>query len=80
MDWWWVGAEQAVSLTEAIKAVTVYAAEQIGMQDRLGALAAGKEVDLTILDGDLYKADPENMKDIKISQTWVGGKKCTKRE
>jgi predicted amidohydrolase YtcJ len=80
MDWWWVGAEQAVSLTEAIKAVTVYAAGQIGMQDRLGALAAGKEVDLTILDGDLYKADPENMKDIKISQTWVGGKKCTKRE
>ena len=68
-----VGAEQAVSLTEAIKAVTVYAAGQIGMQDRLGTLDAGKEADLTILEGDPYKTDPDKIMDIKVSETWVGG-------
>ena len=70
-----VGAEQAVSLTEAIKAVTVYAAGQIGMQNRLGTLDAGKEADLTILEGDPYKVDPNKIMDIKVSETWVGGRK-----
>jgi predicted amidohydrolase YtcJ len=70
-----VGAEQAVSLTEALKAVTVYAAGQIGMHDRLGTLEAGKEADLTILEGDPYKVDPDKIIDIKVSETWVSGKK-----
>jgi predicted amidohydrolase YtcJ len=70
-----VGAEQAVSLTEAIKAVTVYAAGQIGMHDRLGTLEAGKEADLTILEDDPYKVDPDNIMDVKVSETWVGGRK-----
>jgi predicted amidohydrolase YtcJ len=70
-----VGAEQAVSLTEAIKAVTVYAAGQIGMHDRLGTLEAGKEADLTILEDDLYKVDPDKIMGVKVSETWVGGRK-----
>jgi len=70
-----VGAEQAVSLTEALKAVTVYAAGQIGMQDRLGTLEVGKEADLTILERDPYKTDPDKIMDIKVSETWVGGRK-----
>ena len=53
--------------------MTVYAAGQIGMQDRLGTLDAGKEADLTILEGDPYKTDPDKIMDIKVSETWVGG-------
>jgi predicted amidohydrolase YtcJ len=68
-----VGADQAVSLTEAIKALTVHAAGQIGMQDRLGTLDVGKEADLTILESDPYKVDPDRIMDIKVSETWVGG-------
>ena len=45
-----VGPEQAVSLTEALKAVTINAAGQIGMADRIGSLEAGKEADVTILE------------------------------
>jgi predicted amidohydrolase YtcJ len=70
-----VGPEQAVSLTEALKAVTVYAAGQVGMQDRLGTLEAGKDADLTILEADPFKADADRIKDIKVSETWVGGRK-----
>jgi predicted amidohydrolase YtcJ len=70
-----VGAEQAVSLTDALRAVTIHAAGQIGMADELGTLESGKLADLTILEEDPYKVDPAGLMDIKVSQTWVGGRK-----
>jgi predicted amidohydrolase YtcJ len=70
-----VGAEQAVSLTEALRAVTLYAAGQIGMADQLGTLQAGKFADLTILEKDPYTVDPDALMSIAVSQTWVGGRK-----
>lgn len=71
-----IGKNQAVSLTDALKAVTVHAAGQIGMHDRLGSLERGKEADLTILESDPYKVDPEAIAEIKVSETWVAGKKA----
>jgi adenine deaminase len=45
-----VGPDQAVSLDDAIRAVTINAARQIGQGDRLGSLEKGKEADFTILE------------------------------
>jgi predicted amidohydrolase YtcJ len=70
-----IGPEQAVSLTEALKAVTIYAAGQIGMADRLGTLEVGKEADLAILEQDPYDTDPDKLMSVKISETWVAGRK-----
>ena len=70
-----VGPEQAVSLTDALRAVTVHAAGQIGMADQLGTLESGKLADLTILEKDPYKVDPDALMNIKVSETWVGGQK-----
>jgi predicted amidohydrolase YtcJ len=70
-----VGPEQAVSLTEALKAVTVHAAGQIGMAQELGTLENGKLADLTILEKDPYAVDPDAIMGIRVSETWVGGKK-----
>lgn len=36
----------------ALEAVTVRAAEVLGVADRIGSLAAGKDADLIIIDGD----------------------------
>jgi len=47
-----VGPDQAVSLDDAIRAVTINAARQIGRGDRLGSLEKGKEADFTILESD----------------------------
>jgi predicted amidohydrolase YtcJ len=44
-----VGPDQAVSLDDAIRAVTIDAARQLGQSDRLGSLEKGKEADFTIL-------------------------------
>ena len=70
-----VGPEQAVSLTEALKAVTINAAGQIGMAERIGSLETGKEADITILESDPYKVDPGALMGIKVSETWVAGRK-----
>jgi predicted amidohydrolase YtcJ len=68
-----VGPDQAVSLDDAIRAVTIDAARQLGQGDRLGSLEKGKEADFTILESDPYKVRPDAIADIKVSETWVAG-------
>ncbi len=70
-----VGSDQAVSLDDAIRAVTIHAARQIGQGDRLGSLEKGKEADVTILESDPYKVSPDAIADIKVSETWVAGER-----
>ena len=70
-----VGPDQAVSLDDAIRAVTIDAARQIGQGDRLGSLEKGKEADFTILESDPYKVSPDAIADIKVSETWVAGER-----
>ncbi len=55
--------------------MTIHAAHQIGMGDRIGSLERGKEADLVILESDPYKTKPEKLGDIKISETRVAGEK-----
>ena len=45
------------------------------MADQLGTLESGKLADLTILEQDPYKVDPDALMSIKVSETWVGGQK-----
>ncbi len=70
-----IGAEQAVAVEDAIRAVTTMAAAQIGQAERIGSLEAGKEADFVILEKDPFKVDPETIMNIKVSETWVGGDK-----
>jgi predicted amidohydrolase YtcJ len=70
-----IGPDQAITLEQALMAVTINAARQIGMEDLIGTLETGKEADLTILESDPFKTDPEQITAIKISETWVGGEK-----
>ena len=69
------GPDQAVSLDDAIRAVTIDAARQLGQGDRLGSLEEGKEADFTILESDPYKVSPDAIADIKVSETWVAGER-----
>jgi predicted amidohydrolase YtcJ len=70
-----IGADQAISIYEALKAITIHAARQIGLEDSIGTLERGKEADLTILESDPYKVSPDAISDIKVSETWVAGER-----
>jgi predicted amidohydrolase YtcJ len=41
----------------------------------LGTLESGKLADLTILEKDPYAVDPDTLMTIRVSETWVGGRK-----
>ena len=70
-----IGADQAISVDEALRAITIHAARQIGLENTIGTLEPGKEADLTILEGDPFKSDPDKISAIKVSETWVAGEK-----
>jgi len=70
-----IGPDQAVSVEEALKAVTSAAAAQIGQGDRIGSLEPGKEADLVILERDPFKVAPDEIMKSKVSETWVAGEK-----
>lgn len=70
-----VGADVALTVDEALRGVTFYAARQMGLSDEIGSLESGKEADLTILESDPYTTDLEKIMDIKVSETWLSGEK-----
>lgn len=67
-----IGAAQALTVEEAIRAHTIDAAFSIGMEDRLGSLETGKLADLVVLDGDPFAA-PEAVAEMEIWMTVLAG-------
>jgi predicted amidohydrolase YtcJ len=68
-----VGADQELSVEEALAAHTINAARAIHMEDRIGSLEAGKLADFAVLDGDLLATPPEAIRDVPVWMTVVGG-------
>ena len=65
--------EQAISVTEALKMWTIWAAKSMGQADVKGSLELGKYADLTVLSDDIFTMPKENLKDVKALKTIVGG-------
>jgi predicted amidohydrolase YtcJ len=70
-----IGPDQAITIDEALKAITIHAARQIGLEDSIGTLEPGKEADLTILESDPYTVSPDTIAAIRVSETWVAGER-----
>jgi predicted amidohydrolase YtcJ len=70
-----IAADQAVPVRRALEAVTVDAARQLGLDDRLGTVERGKWADFTILEENPLTVDPTKIAAIKVSETWVNGEK-----
>ncbi len=68
-----VGPELGLTVDAALRAATAGAARHVGLQDTVGTLEPGKEADLTILETDPHKCDPEKIMTIPVSETWVAG-------
>lgn len=69
------GANQAVTIEQALKASTINAAYQL-KRDDLGSLEVGKYADLVELSADLTAVKPSDITTkVKVLGTWLGGKK-----
>lgn len=70
------GANQAVTLDDALKAITINGAYQLKRDHEIGSLAVGKYADLVELSADIYTVPADQIVDqVKVLGTWVGGRK-----
>ncbi len=70
------GANQAVALDDALKAITINGAYQLKRDHEIGSLAVGKYADLVELSADFYAVPVDQIVDrVKVLGTWLGGKK-----
>lgn len=65
--------EQRMTIEEAIKGFTIWAAYSSFQENVLGSIEVGKYADLTVLDKDILKIDPKEILTAKTVYTIVGG-------
>ncbi|MGM0420892.1 MAG: amidohydrolase [Bacillota bacterium] len=63
----------SVSVEEAMKFFTINAAYSVFEDDIKGTITPGKLANLTILDQNPYRVEPEKIKDIKVLETIIDG-------
>ena len=68
-----LGFNQRISTLNAIKAMTINAAWQIHMEDKIGSLKKGKYADFVILDRNPLQTPISQIQNIKILKTIVNG-------
>jgi len=67
--------EQSLSLKEALRCFTLDAAYAAHQEDMLGSLEPGKWADFVVIDQDLFRMNPHDIRKIRVLQTWVGGRR-----
>jgi len=70
-----LGPEQRIGVDDAIRAVTLDAAYQLFMDDKIGSLEPGKLADLVILSGNPRTVDPSQLRSIKVLETYLSGQR-----
>ncbi len=69
-----------MTVEEAIRAITIDAAWQLRMDDKVGSIEAGKLADLVILEKSPFDVEPIALKDIKVLATMMDGKYTFERK
>jgi hypothetical protein len=69
-----IGTDQTLTIEEAVRAHTIDAAYALFAEDRLGSIEPGKHADLVVIDGDLFRTPPEEIPDLPIWKTMIGGR------
>ena len=67
-------ADQSMTRAEALHSFTLAAAYAAQQETRLGSLERGKWADFIVVDRDYFKIPTSEIDDIRVLQTWVGGK------
>lgn len=74
-------AEEKVSLEQAFAAFTTGAAHAAFAEDRIGSLEPGRMADFLLLDRDIFQVEDQRaIRDTRVLETWVGGRKAWERD
>lgn len=69
-----LGEEHALTAAEALRLYTLGSAGVTGEADRKGSIRPGKLADMVVLERDPLAAAPDDLADIKVARTIVGGR------
>ena len=69
-----MGPQQRITRNESLYSFTRWAAEYVLREDVLGTIETGKWADLVVLDGDFLSVPEDQISDLKVLITIVGGK------
>jgi predicted amidohydrolase YtcJ len=72
--------ENALTRTEALKGMTIWAAKANFEEKEKGSIEVGKYADFVITDQDLMKADASALPNIKVLKTYVNGEKVYEKK
>jgi predicted amidohydrolase YtcJ len=75
---WYEGAlhpEQCLSREQAIRFYTINNARVLRFEDQIGSLEAGKRADFIVLDRDILSIPAAEVREIRVLQTWVDGRR-----
>jgi predicted amidohydrolase YtcJ len=67
------GQEQSIDVRSALRSYTIWAAHQMFMDDVTGSIEVGKYADIAVWDTDLYRAAPEEIKNMQCQMTLLEG-------
>ena len=65
---------ERLSLDKALRAITIEAAQVIGLDAKVGSIATGKKADFTVLDRDPYEVGAAKLRDVKVHGVVFEGK------
>ena len=65
---------ERVTIEEAIRGWTTWAARAVFQEEKAGTIAAGRRADLTVMDVDPFTTDPSRLLDGRINLTMVDGR------
>ena len=75
-----LNANEKVSINNALKAITIDAAYQLKMDDKIGSIQEGKYADFAIVNQNPMKTDAYKIRDIEVNETWVNGQQVFKKQ
>jgi len=64
---------ERLTVQEALRTYTIWAAKHVFMEDRIGSLETGKYADLVVWNEDLYTIPTDRLKDLKVEMTMLNG-------
>ena len=67
--------DERVSVQSAIRALTSEAAWQLFSEHEIGSIEVGKLADLVVLEQDPRQVDPDEIRSIRVFETWMDGER-----
>jgi predicted amidohydrolase YtcJ len=73
------GTKESVDVRTALRAVTIWAARQMFLEQKVGSIETGKYADLAVWDRDPYTIPTDQLKDMQCQMTIFNGKVVYRR-